>query len=657
MNVLAQSPAHPPARAARAEIEGVASALRSSGASFDRRGVAERLSRAIRALYAVIDTSVEAPAHHDGLVECVRVLGEVRAVLAATAPDSALAKALATLDATIVNVSRVSEEVLDIMLARRGDLRGGTGANEPRPTRRFLASVALPRLHAMARGPVSPPISLEPTVSRVAPRAKKPAPPKPTTLEELRAAAAALPETETETETETEAAAEPLHAPRALADDGELLRRVAHDCLEDIASLRMLRKPIPTETWLDQSPFEQRLLDNIDAFVALGEAALPSVTLFHAEAPAPDPARGFALALTLGCIEGTDTIDVALATMKVSAPLELPGFAEGFALAPNPAIATELEPLLDAPNPALCAVALDVLAARGALPLDTVERVLRRGDPALTSKLARALGLAVPKAKAISALSDMLDAGASDELFAVACESLLRRGDGAVRQRLRDAIRARASKPRVAAATALLAISGRRDDGALLAEGLAFAPSEASVRALGRHGSAALLPTLLALLETEDAPIALAAADALDFVTNAGLRETTQVPWTPGVTPPDGSPPPTRAVSTVILARVPWEQWYARNRVRLDAIGKLRAGQPFAPSMIVDELDGTAAPARRIEAALELVVATGIGARLSTTDWVARQKQHLGEVREHVRTLGGAAGSYWYAGAAVSDGR
>ena len=71
--------------------------------------------------------------------------------------------------------------------------------------------------------------------------------------------------------------------------------------------------------------------------------------------------------------------------------------------------------------------------------------------------------------------------------------------------------------------------------------------------------------------------------------------------------------------------------------------------------MIVDELDGTAAPARRIEAALELVVATGMGARLSTTDWVARQKQHLDEVREHVRTLGGAAGSYWFAGSAVSD--
>ncbi|MDB5216767.1 MAG: hypothetical protein JWO86_4694, partial [Myxococcaceae bacterium] len=450
------------------------------------------------------------------------------------------------------------------------------------------------------------------------------------------------------------AAAPALPAPAA-DDDGELLRRVARDCLEDIASLRVLRKPIPSETWLDQAPFEQRLLDNVDAFVALGEAALPSVTLFHAEAPAPDPARAFALALTLGCIEGTDTIDVAVATMKISAPLELPGFAEGFILAPSPAIATELVPLLDAPNPALCAVALEVLAARGALPLDTAERVLPRSDAVLASKLARALGLAVPKAKAISVLSDMLDAGASDELFEVACESLLRRGDGSVRQRLRDAIRSRASKPRVAAATALLAMSGRRDDAALLVEGLAFAPTASSVRALGRHGSAALLPALLALLETEDAAVALAAAEALDFVTNAGLCETTQVPWIPGVTPPDGSPPPTRAVSTVIAARAPWEQWHARNGVRLDSLAKIRGGLPFLPSMIVDELDGPALPAQRAVAAFELVVATGVGARLSTTDWVARQKQHLGEVREHVRSLGSAAGAYWYAGSAVSE--
>jgi hypothetical protein len=270
-------------------------------------------------------------------------------------------------------------------------------------------------------------------------------------------------------------------------------------------------------------------------------------------------------------------------------------------------------------------------------------------------KLARALGLAVPKAKAIAVLAEMLDAGASDELFEAACASLLRRGDGGVRQRLRDTIRSRASKPRVAAAITLLAMSGRRDDAALLVEGLAFAPTEAAVRALGRHGSAAVLPALLALLETEDAPLALAAADALDFVTNAGLRETTQVPWIPGAAPPDGSPPPTRAVSTVIATRGPWEQWYARNRVRLDSLGKIRGGLPFLPSMIVDELDGPAPPAQRVVAALELVVATGVGARLSTTDWVARQKQHLGEVREHVRSLGGAAGSYWFAGSAVSE--
>ena len=55
----------------------------------------------------------------------------------------------------------------------------------------------------------------------------------------------------------------------------------------------------------------------------------------------------------------------------------------------------------------------------------------------------------------------------------------------------RDAVRARTSKARVAAATVLLAISGRKDDAALLAEGLAFAPTPAIVFALGRHGSAA----------------------------------------------------------------------------------------------------------------------------------------------------------------------
>lgn len=659
MNVFATSPAHAPAREARAQIESIAAALRDSASPFDRRGLADRLARAVRALYAVLDTSVEAPAHHDGLLECSRVLDEARRMLAASVPppatasDPMLLRALAALEATHARVSRTAEEVVDLMLARRGDLRGIASPVDP-SVRPFQASIGVPRLHAIARAPVAPPLTIDAKVPVVVRKARPKAPPKPQTIEELRAAAAKG--AEPEAAPAPEASPEPVAAPSADPDaaEGEILRRVARDCLEDIAALRSLRQPIPTETWLDQAPFEQRLLDNVDAFVALGERALPSITLFHAEAPAPDPSRGFAVALALGCVEGTDTADVAVATMKQSAPEELPGFAEGFVLAPSPAIDAELAPLLDAPNPALAAVAIDVLGARGSLPADAPERVLSRRDPLLTRKLAVALGRAAPKTKALTVLSNLLDEEPDDDLFAIACTSLLRRGDGNVRQRLRDTIRARVPS-RTAIATELLALSGRHEDLPLLLEGLAFAPAASVILALARHGHVDSLGALVALLDSNDEAVVPAAASALDFITSAGLRETVQVPWNPEVEPPDGSPPPMRAVQRPIVDRLAWERWHVQARRHLDPRVKLRGGRPFAPVMIVDELESTAPPPRRAEAALELVIATGVGTRFSTADWVARQKQQLSEVRAHVRSLGSAAGGWWFAGASVTS--
>jgi uncharacterized protein (TIGR02270 family) len=654
MNVLATSPAHAPAREARAQIDAIAAGLRESTSALDRRGIADRLTRAIRALYAVIDTSLEAPAHHDGLVECGRVLTEARQMLAAGDPrtDPALGRALAALDATIARVRRSAEEVADVILARRADLLSGLVERPQAKVRSFQASIGMPTLHRLTRAPVAPSLDVEPTVAIRTRSPRRPAPPKPQTLEELRAMAAAARAFEPSQEQEPELAFAPVvRAP----DEGEILRRLARDCLEDIAALRMLRVPIPTETWLDQAPFEQRLLDNIDAFVALGEAALPSVTLFHAEAPAPDPARGFAVALTLGCIEGTDTVDTAVATMKQSAPEELPGFAEGFILAPSPAIDPELARLLDAPNPALVAAALEIHGARGSLPVDATERVLPRKDPILTAKLAAALGRAGPRTKAVTALTELLDRDPSDALFEIACEALLRRGDGGVRQRLRDAIRARSSPDRVRAATRLLALAGRREDVAVLLDGVSAQPSAESIRALGRFGHVETLPALMALLDAKEEDIVTAAAEALDFVTNAGLRETKQLPWTPGVDPPDGSPPPTRAVSVVIADRLAWERWYVRESARLDPRIKHRGGVPFTPSMIVAELAAATTPVpRRAEAALELVIATGVGTRFSTIDWVARQKRQLSELEGHVRSLGSTAGAWWYAGAAAT---
>ncbi|MFO0740578.1 MAG: hypothetical protein U0270_32075 [Labilithrix sp.] len=637
MNVFATSPAHAPAREARKKIEQLAGVLGGRTMPFDRKGVSDRLSRAVRALYAVLDTSLEAPAHSDGLNECARILGEVRALLTPYFPP--------LLDETIAIVERAGDEVVDVLLSRRNDRGMQSTRHVDVALRPFQASIALPRLHALLRSPIAPPLDIAAPAAAEPPKAKKPPPPKAKSLEELRAMSAAAPEPD-EPAAPAEAPAGDVALPAAgaaLTDDGEILRRVARDCLEDIAALRNLRLPIPTETWLDQAPFEQRLLDNVDAFVALGVDALPSASLFHAEAAAPDPSRAFAVALTLCCIEGTDTVDVAIATMKQAPPEESRGWIEGFLLAPSPAIDTELPALLDAPNPLLVTAALGVLGARGTLPPDAPERILPRQDPALVHALAVALGRALPKTKALTILANIADGDPA--LAPVAWTSLARRGDGDVRQRLRNAIRAR--QAHVAEATELLAIVGRGDDVGLLLEGLALAPTARVVRAVARHGHADAVPALIALLDSKDEELVPVVAAALDFMTNAGLVETKQAKWSPETEA-------TRAVKTAIADRMAWERWYAAARARLDPRTKMRHGLPFTPGMIVAELEAAGPAALRDEAALELVVATNAGLRFRTDDWVAKQRAQLSELRGLVASLGSIQGAWWYAGAGAT---
>ena len=637
MNVFATSPAHAPAREARKKIEQLAGLLGSRTMPFDRKGVSDRLARAVRSLYAVLDTSIEAPAHADGLTECARILGEVRALLAPYFPP--------LLDETIALVKKAGDEVVDVMLTRRGDARGLQSTRNV-PVRPFQASIALPRLHALQRSPIAPPLDIAAPAAAEPPAEKRPPPRKPATLEELRAMAAAAPEPE-EPPPPPEAPAD-APPPKPVTDDGEILRRVARDCLEDIAALRNLRLPIPTETWTDQAPFEQRLLDNVDAFVALGADALPTATLFHAEAPAPDPSRAFAIALTLGCIEGTDTVDVAIATMKQSAPEELSGWAEGFMLAPSPAIDTEVPALLEAPNPLLVSLALGVLGARGTLPPDAPERVLARRDASLASLLARALGLSVPKTKALAVLANIADDPsfqADPSALVSAWTSLLRRGDGEARPRLRNAIRA---KQHVVEAAELLALSGRGDDVGLLLEVLAQAPSPRLVRAVARHGHVDAIPALIALLDSKDDKLVPVVAAALDFVTNAGLIEVQKVKWTP-------ESEATRDVRVPVADRMAWEKWYVAAKPKLDPRQKLRHGLPFTPSMIVAELEAPTPRERRDEAAVELVIATNAGLRFATSDWVAKQKAQLSELRGLVASLGSLAGAWWFAGAGATS--
>ena len=301
-------------------------------------------------------------------------------------------------------------------------------------------------------------------------------------------------------------------------------------------------------------------------------------------------------------------------------------------------------------------MALDVLAARGSLPVETPEWILPRNDAVLTLKLARALGSNLPKTRAVPVLEHLFRKEASDELFLACAESLLRRGQGRARDVLRDALLDTKAASRAEGAAWLLCLSTRPDDLDALVRVAQDAPSPRVARGLGRFGHVDAISTLIHLLRNDNDAVVEASAESLDRITGAGLRETVEELWEIAL-PPEARemtdiPKPMRKVEKVVRDSARWDDWNKRNGQKLDRKKKLRGGLAFMPMHIVDELEAKETPvARREDAALELVIATGVSTRFSPHDWVARQTEHLAEMRDVVRTLEIAAGSWCFAGA------
>lgn len=643
-----QGPGRRAALSARNAVEDVLLSLKALPVAFDREQARDRLLRAIQCAYAVMDSSVIAAAHLDGLTEGASILAETSSLLERAGDRSTLkllGDLLDRLAAARASLLAAADEVSQIQLARRTELVGGFAGAELPPPRPFRASRGEPELHSFLRRPLLPDViveAAEPLPEKPAPA--PPAPPPPKTIEELRAfgkgagaAGAKLLEEPLKT-APIEEAPEPVFAYQPAIEEVEVLRRIGRDCLEDIANHRTLRKPNAIESWLDVEPFEQALLDNIDAFAAVGGAALPTVSLFFAEAKSADPERAFAVALTLGCVEGSDTVGAAVMTLKQSDPETFPGWIEGFALAPSPSVDAAMADLCTGSREDLVGLALDVLHERDATTDEVVLGLLDRDEPSIRRRVARALATALPRGEAVAEL-EMICAGApSDGVFLEALEALFRRSHEGAQRLAREAVSTPTSRARAEGASFLLCLAGRAADLDLLLTELNRAPSPRLLRGLGRFGHAGSLGSLLTHLHHSDPEIVAAAAEALERITGAGLRETVEEPW-PIDLPPEAEdvgaiPIPKRKVEKVIMTPEAWEAWVNQRSRDLREDIKLRAGVPFSPLHIVDELESRATPPdRRAEAALELALVTGIVSPFSPSDWVARQRRHLAALR------------------------
>jgi hypothetical protein len=180
------------AKIARNATEALLFTLREIPLEFDREAVAARLQRALFCLYTTIDSDVMSPAHYEGLSEATTVLREARELLAPAGDPSAvptLRRALLIVDNALRHASGAMDAVGQIQLEERMQLRRAPVEDPVPKPRPFRASMGTSQLHAIARPPLTPRVSVDPIVPLPEKNVAAPPPPveKPKTLEALKA--------------------------------------------------------------------------------------------------------------------------------------------------------------------------------------------------------------------------------------------------------------------------------------------------------------------------------------------------------------------------------------------------------------------------------------------------------------------------------------
>lgn len=565
------------------------------------------------------------------------------AMLAITASDEAGRAARRRLQSAARAIEALRREALDEIVAEQARVKDAPHKAPADPPRPLRASRGVPLVHAIEREPLSPAVRVE------APPPPPPPPPR------LPAAGRGEDEIEEPDDDDDTPPAPPRGAPRydpAAVHPVSQLRRLAIDCFEELGTMGCLREPTEDAPWSPElSRFEDRLLANLDAAVALGRPVIfgnePRLRLdvlreliaWADDAFVADPNRAFARAFILGCVEGDDAIRAAVTALRQSSPYVRKAQASALSLASSPAVAPAMEALAWGDDPALAAFALDVLRDRREVSLAAAVGLLSHPAAGVRRSAALCLGAARERSAAGALLSSALPVEADDGAAAAAAKSLVRLGSreglSFARRRLREA---GASTDPAARADLLriLAVAGGPEDLETMIAAASSAPGavvEAEVAAVGWYGHPGCVAPLIDTLDRACA--ALAAWSTREVITGS-IRRIVGIE----VEPSSAGARAFRASWEKDRARF-WPSEDAGERRR--APPRLRFGAPWSPLASLDELAKATLPASdRDLLALEIAVVSAGALRLDVRGWVARQLGEIEAAREALGTPGAA---------------
>ncbi len=629
-------------------------------------------ARALERVFGgIFDAFEERRSRADAVRDALAALDEAADLLSpAAGGDAAVGFAVDYLREVRTSLQRAAERVAPLV------------TRPPVPSPELRASLERPPLHSIDRPSLTPnlrvpdPKALE--VEVVPPRFET-----PKTFEELEQTVKLMKERAAAPKPPRLKPAKPSPAPqpesppgfaediRPALSEASFLRERVRGCFEEVTMIGVQRAPLLGDPWRGSRVLERRLVASIDAIVAMGPPALTFLESMVMDAPLKDPSRVFGIAMVLGCVTGRDTLAMAervFAAFELDDPQHAAHLGLALKLVPHPHLPLTLRTFLSDPDSARRALAIDVLAYRG---LATPEELARAGNDEPDVAAAALPWLALSRHPGVRAAIDATIDGPLPRVRVAARLAMALSGDYRTVASLRGALDGEGEEAEAAAS--LLGIVAGPSEAELLLEKAVAAPTRASVAAVGWAGAKAAFPALMALLRHKDEPVVLAAAYALDRLSNAGLYEDAIVEadeiMVPDIPEPDlgGKPPPlARTVSdprdlpaepsTDTLQRPTtdpqrWAAWWKEKGDSYGEKARHRRGFPYTPYTSWLELDRwPCTPGERRLLHYELVARTGDYVRFDTIDFVPVQEDSLAAWEPLARNASGNPGSWNVAG-------
>ncbi|MDC0668161.1 hypothetical protein [Nannocystis radixulma] len=370
--------------------------------------------------------------------------------------------------------------------------------------------------------------------------------------------------------------------------------------------------------WPDAAPFEVRLAAHLDAWNVYGPGAraraLEQVeSVVHAQAPLDEDAVA-ASAFALGSeLEAPDAAARLVAWIVRSPEALLPAWERGLRMAAGEGLDLAMHAALERAPPSIAQMLIATLGWRRQVQADVVLREFA-GRPL---RVQETIALALAKTGRSSAGPVLRTALARQPDSVALASALLALGDTTAWGHVRELASGRDPPPGV---LRLLAMHGDLRDEELLRRAPDSVETLGAMGILGSHG---LVPDLLRRLSAAEHEPALAgaAADALERIAGAGLREVVQANAAE-----DGAAPVER------VARDPerWSAFFDDNASRFAEHGRYRSGRTFQPERCLDELAAPDSPfAWRTDAAEEWSLHTRRPMPFEPDSWVAAQRAAL----------------------------